>query len=130
ITDVFIENTPAPTVAVTKTDILCHGGTGTATVNVTNGVSPLSYSWSPSGGTAATATGLASGTYTVTVTDAASRTVTGSVTITEPAALLSNIVTTNITCNGANNGSITLAPTGGVAPYTYLWNNAATTSSL
>ena len=130
ITDVFIENTPPPTVAVTKTDILCHGGTGTATATVTNGVSPLTYSWSPSGGTAATATGLTPGTYTVTVTDAASRTATANVTITEPDTLLSNIVATNITCNGSNNGSIVLAPTGGVAPYTYLWNNSATTSSL
>src|SRR5690606_37821432 len=70
------------------------------------------------------------GTYTVTVTDAVNRTATATVTITEPDALLSNIITTDISCNGATNGSITLAPTGGVAPYTYLWSNADTSSSL
>jgi len=121
---------PVPTLAATKTDVLCHGGTGSATAVVTDGLAPFTYSWSPSGGTAATSTGLVAGTYTVTVIDAANRTATANVTINEPDALDSNIITTNITCNGANNGSVVLAPTGGVAPYTYLWDTGATTSSI
>lgn len=44
---------------------------GSATVDVSGGSSPYSYVWSPSGGTDATATGLAAGLYTVTVNDAA-----------------------------------------------------------
>src|SRR5690606_22797124 len=131
IDDVYYEDVPAPTLTATSTDILCNGdATGTATANVSGGALPLTYSWSPSGGTADTATDLTAGTYTVTVTDAVNRTATATVTITEPNALLSNIITTDISCNGSNNGSITLAPTGGVAPYTYLWNNADTSSSL
>jgi len=131
IDDVNYEDAPAPTLASSHTDILCNGDTiGTATVTATGGALPLTYSWSPSGGTAATATGLAAGTYTVTVTDALNRTATANVTIAEPDALDSNIVTTNITCNGANNGSVVLAPTGGVAPYTYLWDTGATTNSI
>lgn len=131
IDDVYYEDVPAPTLTATSTDILCNGdATGTATANVSGGALPLTYSWSPSGGTADTATDLTAGTYTVTVTDAVNRTATATVTITEPDALLSNIITTDISCNGATNGSITLAPTGGVAPYTYLWSNADTSSSL
>ncbi len=52
------------------TNVSCGGNAdGTATVSVTGGTAPYNYSWSPSGGTAATASGLAAGTYTVTVTD-------------------------------------------------------------
>ncbi|WP_177205776.1 glycine-rich protein, partial [Paenimyroides ummariense] len=103
IDDVHYEDVPAPTVVATHTDILCGGtATGTATATVTGGALPLTYSWSPSGGTAATATGLAAGTYTVTVTDALNRTATANVTIDEPDALVSNMASTSITCNGAN----------------------------
>src|SRR5690606_38179890 len=71
IDDVYYEDVPAPTVTATHTDILCNGdATGTATANVSGGALPLTYSWSPSGGTADTATDLTAGTYTVTVTDA------------------------------------------------------------
>src|SRR5690606_5379758 len=130
ITNVVIENIPPPTLSTTQVDILCNGDTGSATVVVEGGALPLSYSWSPSGGTSDTATGLVAGTYTITVTDAINRTATDTVTITEPAVLESNISVTNITCNGTNDGSITIAPTGGVAPYTYLWNTNDTGTAL
>ncbi|MCG2612628.1 hypothetical protein LZZ90_14050, partial [Flavobacterium sp. SM15] len=72
------------------------------------------YSWSPSGGTAATASGLAAGTYTVTVTDANACTTTQSFTITEPTALVATAASqTNVSCNGGANGSATVNVTGG-----------------
>ncbi len=129
--DVYYEDVPAPTLAASHTDILCNGAaTGTATAVVTNGALPLTYSWSPSGGTADTATGLTAGTYTVTVTDGLNRTDSATVTVTEPTAIVSGVTSTNSTCNGANNGSITLAPTGGTAPYTYLWSTNDTGTSI
>ncbi len=42
---------------------------GSATVNASGGTPGYTYSWAPSGGTAATANGLAAGNYTITVTD-------------------------------------------------------------
>ena len=49
----------------------CNGGSdGSATVNVSGGTSGYSYVWFPSGGSAATASNLAIGSYSVTVTDA------------------------------------------------------------
>src|SRR5690606_13138171 len=57
-------------------------------------------------------------------------TATETITITEPTAIVSNSVVANISCNGANDGIITIAPTGGVGPYTYLWNTNDTGTAL
>ena len=38
--------------------------------------------------------------------------------------------TTNVLCNGGNNGSIDLTIAGGVAPYTVVWNNGMTGTSI
>ena len=49
----------------------CEDANGTAVVtSVTGNTAPYTYSWSPAGGTDDMATGLAAGTYTVTITDA------------------------------------------------------------
>src|SRR5690606_25049188 len=132
IDDVYYEDTPPPTITdVNKTDVLCHGAnTGEISVEVEGGALPLTYDWTPAVSTTDSATDLAGGTYTVTVTDALNRTATETITITEPTAIVSNSTTTNITCNGANDGIITIAPTGGVAPYTYLWNTNDTGTAL
>jgi hypothetical protein len=37
---------------------------------------------------------------------------------------------TNVTCNGQADGSVTISYTGGVAPYSVLWSNSATTTSI
>ncbi|MBS0488104.1 MAG: SprB repeat-containing protein, partial [Proteobacteria bacterium] len=75
--------------STSKTDVSCNGGVnGTATVLASNGISPYTYSWSPAGGTAATASGLAAGTYTVTVTDNRNVQVQKSATINQPTALV------------------------------------------
>ncbi|WP_294312144.1 T9SS type A sorting domain-containing protein, partial [uncultured Chryseobacterium sp.] len=76
----------ALTATTSQTNIACNGGsTGTATITVTGGTSPYTYSWSPSGGTGATASGLVAGTYTVNVTDANGCTLSRTVTITQSA---------------------------------------------
>ncbi|MBC7885412.1 MAG: SprB repeat-containing protein, partial [Saprospiraceae bacterium] len=74
--------------------------------------------------------GLVAGTYSVTVSDVNSCTATGSYTVTQPVVLLANVSGTNETCNETNNGTAASAPTGGTSPYTYIWNNDATSSSL
>ncbi|MHC0443727.1 SprB repeat-containing protein, partial [Flavobacterium sp. 3-210] len=52
-----------------QTNVSCKDGNdGTASVVATGGTGNYSYLWAPSGGTAATATGLSAGIYTVTVT--------------------------------------------------------------
>ena len=71
------------------------------------------------------------GTYTVTISDANSCTSVVSGTITEPASLVASVVVdSNATCNGLSNGGLMASATGGTAPYTYSWNNAATTAAV
>ncbi|WP_294236742.1 T9SS type A sorting domain-containing protein, partial [uncultured Chryseobacterium sp.] len=121
---------PAALVAATsQTNIACNGGaTGIAAVTVSGGTAPYTYSWSPVGGTAATATGLSAGTYTVTITDANGCTLSRNFTITQPAsAVTGTTVVTNVACNGASNGAINLTPAGGTAPYTFNWGGGITT---
>ncbi|WP_262697058.1 T9SS type A sorting domain-containing protein [Chitinophaga alhagiae] len=114
----------AISVTTSQTNPLCNGdNSGTATVTALGGIAPYTYSWSPSGGMAATATGLAAGNYSVTVTDANSCTLIQGFTITEPPALDATAgVQTNVTCNGDATGSATVAVTGGTPGYTYAWN--------
>ena len=118
--------------ASAQTNNICNGiSEGSATVAVTGGTTPYEYSWSPMGGTDATATGLAAGTYTVTVTDANGCTATQSFTITEPVAFTAEAVAdANVGCFGGNDGAATVNVTGGVAPLSYLWSNNATTASI
>lgn len=105
-----------------STMVLCFGNaTGSATVTVTGGNSPYSYVWSPSGGNAATATGLTAGNYTVLVTDANNCTATASVTITQPPQLTLNTAGFSALCNGACNGQGVSIVQGGVGPFTYNW---------
>jgi hypothetical protein len=63
-------------------------------------------------------TGLAAGTYTFTVTDSKGCTATTSVTITQPPPITTTQAVTNVTCNGASNGSVVITPGGGTPGYT------------
>jgi len=75
-----------------QTNASCNGScNGTATVVASGGTSPYTYSWSPSGGTGATASSLCAGSYTCTITDHGGVIITKAFTITQPSALASSI---------------------------------------
>src|SRR6056300_1283618 len=99
-----------------QTNVDCNGNsTGSVTVSAAGGTSPYEYKiGTGSYGTSATFSSLSAGSYTVTAKDANGCTQTLSVTITEPAAIsVSSISSTNVTCNGASDGTITITATGG-----------------
>lgn len=103
----------------TYTNLLCNGGsTGQATVTVTGGTAPYTYSWSPMGGTASSVNGLPAGTYTVTVTDNNSCTTTASITLTEPSAITASAAAPPILCNGGTT-TITVTASGGTGTLQY-----------
>ena len=115
----------APTATATGSSLICNGDSdGTASVTATGGAPPYSYSWNSSPvQTNATATGLTGGTYTATVTDATGCSAAVNATVSEPAALSTTTSTTNSSCS-TNDGSTTVAVTGGTGAYTYLWDDA------
>lgn len=132
---VTLTEPPLLTSSIAGTDVLCFGGTtGSATITPTGGAGNNTYAWSPSGGNAATATGLAAQSYTCTVTDANGCTTSQSVTLTEPSAITATSSQVDELCNGGNNGSATVVPSGGAGNYTYSWSpsggNSATAPNI
>jgi GEVED domain/SprB repeat len=116
-------------VTVTSVNPTCSGGAnGTASATPTGGTAPFTYKWSNNATTAAI-TGLVAGNYAVTVTDAAAATGIRVFAISNPTAIGATITAVNSGC-GLNNGSASATATGGTAPYTYLWSNAATTAAI
>ncbi|WP_304035042.1 HYR domain-containing protein [Mesonia mobilis] len=112
------------------TDVSCNGGNnGTVDLTVVGGTAPYSYAWS-NGATTEDLSGLTAGTYNVTVTDANGCTATESVEVQQSAVLSVSGVSTDVSCNGLNNGAIDLTVVGGTPPYTYIWSNTATTEDL
>jgi len=117
--------------SATTTDVTCFGGSIGSTINLTVGGGTLAYSYLWSNAvTTQNLSGIAAGTYTVTVTDANNCTAILSKTINQPTALTLSTSSTNQSCPGANDGTITLTPTGGTTGYTYLWNTTATTQNI
>lgn len=112
-----------------QTPVSCFGGsTGSATVTATNGTAPYSYSWAPSGNTTSTASSLAAGNYTVTVTDNAGCLATSTVIITQPPVLTVSATSTDVNCSGGSDGTATATGNGGTLPYGYSWSSGAGTA--
>jgi large repetitive protein len=107
--------------------LVCNGqNTGTAAIVVSGGSGKQSYSWTYLAGTQTTsiASGLSSGSYTVSVTDSVTFcNVTQTFFIAQPPALTLNVTqSTPLACVGA---SIYLSASllGGIPPYNFLWSS-------
>ena len=101
-------------------------GDGTLTASAMNGTAPYTYVWNTiNNDTTLFVANQDVGTYTVTVTDANGCTDIATTTITQddPVDALSSLVP--IECAGGTAASITVMPTGGTAPYSYLWSTAS-----
>ncbi|MBI3500523.1 MAG: gliding motility-associated C-terminal domain-containing protein [Bacteroidetes bacterium] len=118
-----IANANGPNVSASSTNtVTCNGGSnGSAAAAVTGGSAPYTYWWS-SGQTISSATGLSAGTYTVVVTDASGCSNLQTITIAQPPAVTATLSSTPANC-GTSDGTATANPSGGNAPFTYVWNN-------
>src|SRR5690606_13861703 len=113
------------TTVINQINVSTNGGNdGAATVSVIGGSAPYSFIWSTIGVTSDTATNLSAGTYNVQVTDANGGSTTQVVTITQPQMpyQIQLVDLKDVSCNGANDGSISVQVLGGTPPYTYSWS--------
>ncbi len=131
----FIISQPSPVYGTLSaiTDVSCFGGSnGSSTIAATGGVAPYQYSLNGGAFQGSNAfVNLSAGSYTITIRDNNGCEGTLSFTITQPAVLLSgSISVTDVKCFGGSTGEANLEVSGGVPPYTYLWNNGQTTQDI
>ena len=115
-----------------ETVISCNGfSDGVAMVTTTGGSTGYTYSWAGATETTNTLSGLVTGTYFVTATDACGSTIDQSMTITEPTAIsISTHHNNAISCNGLTDGEAMVTVTGGPATtYSYAWESSSTTDT-
>ncbi len=128
-------NITAPSALLCSTSVTngsCStGSTGSITVTGNGGTPPYMYSldgvnFQPGN----MFVNVSSGSYTVTIKDDNDCLSTCSATITSSSNFSCNISSTDVTCNGGNNGMVTASPQGGSSPYTFDWSNGGNTQSL
>lgn len=103
---------------------------GIIQAEVKGGKAPIKYQWNQGSTADGKLTELAPGEYAVTVADAAGQTASAFLTLTAPPAIniiVENVIPANL---GATNGQAQAKVSGGKSPYTYLWDNGATTASV
>lgn len=126
VIQVNITQPAAMQLSFTTTPAACTSASGAATVSVTaNGTAPYSYSWNTAPvQNSQTATNVASGVYTVTVTDAHNCSVTGNATVAvQNPSWSASITTTNVACFGGNTGAAAVALQNATGlSFTYSWS--------
>ena len=112
------------------TDANCGSADGSATVTVTGGTTPYTYTWS-SGDSTALADSLSAGIYIITVVDTSGCSNSAAATISDVGgATVDNVTITDATCNGGSDGAIDIDVSGGIAPYTFSWSNGSSSEDI
>ncbi|MDB5272579.1 MAG: large protein [Chitinophagaceae bacterium] len=129
----FTVNQPLPiTITSSITNVSCNGGSNGAIMlsTVSGGTGPYTFLWS-TGAVSQNVAGLTAGPYSVTITDANGCPQAFNFTVTQPIVISATSSITNVSCNGGNNGAITLSSvSGGTGPYTFLWSNGASSQNI
>ncbi|HIO72720.1 MAG TPA: T9SS type A sorting domain-containing protein, partial [Flavobacteriales bacterium] len=133
VVNVTINEPAALTIdSVVAVNITCNGDSdGTITITTSGGTGVINYSidgGSTYPSTTGIFTGLGAGFYNVSVQDSNGCTTTGSsLVIMEPVAVtISSEIATDATCNGANDGTITIVATGGIGTINYSIDSGST----
>jgi hypothetical protein len=121
-------------VVVETTDVSCFGSfDGTANANITGGTPGYTYAWN-NGASTQVISDLGPGMYCVTVTDSDGNTAEACGDVVEPSEVIGQITSSsNPSCQGSADGTISAAASGGNPGYTFMWSNGdagATISGL
>lgn len=115
-----------PTINVMTTPPTCRDDNdGQIRLQVVGGTPPYNYFWTNGIGNTDRPTGLAADTYRVTVTDVNDCEAITEIALSQPELLDLTFDINNASCANQDNGSATVIPVGGTAPYTYQWNDVA-----
>jgi gliding motility-associated-like protein len=129
--NLFVKDTSSLKVKAStlQNKIRCAGrADGTATALATFGTAPYTYEWS-NGATGTTASNLIAGTYYIEATDNNGCKAVDSIKFIEENVFRIIIRDSSmITCHGGNDGWALVNAEGGIAPYSIVWNNGATTN--
>jgi hypothetical protein len=121
---VTITEPPLLVASTSITDETCdYLNNGTATASQTGGTPGYTYLWAHNGQTTNSVTNLASGTYSVTITDSKGCTSIATAVINEPPPIVITFTDQiNVSCFGGSNASIGSIISGGTPNYTYSWS--------
>jgi hypothetical protein len=117
---------------VSKKDIRCFGGNdGRIDLETSGGASGYIYTWSNPTLSGASVRNLTAGTYTVSVSDANGCDTTLAITLTQPPKLVVRLAsTTEVTCFGGTDGTVSLQVFGGTPAYRFRWSDTSTLPTL
>jgi hypothetical protein len=117
-----INQPPLLNLSLSCYDISCFGyQDGAIGATVQGGTPPVVYSW-PQLNAGGLITGLSTGAYTVSVSDANGCTDVRICVIHEPPLLTASLNCTNVSCSGNNDGTATIITSGGTPPLSYTWS--------
>ena len=108
--------------------VSCSGEDGSINLSFSGGTAPYSFLWSNSE-TSQNIVGLEPGTYSVTITDANTCTITTSATVSESVPKTITPTLTHVDCFGRRNGSISLEVEGN-GPFTYQWSTGSVSKNI
>lgn len=120
----------ALTVTPTSNNPACGQTNGSINLSISGGTAPYTVTWN-NGSTGTSLSNLAAGSYVATITDANGCTTTSTVALVNPnSPTATTQAITPPSCNGGNNGTISLTVIGGTAPYSYSWSNGSANANL
>ena len=128
-TSAIVGQPAAMSTSTTVVDAACGSANGSIDLTVSGGTPSYTYLWSNAAITEDIG-GLAAGSYSVTITDASGCTVSTSAAVNTPSGMTTNTTVTDVNCNGAATGAITLSVSGGTPGYSFAWSNGSTTQNL
>lgn len=125
----FISQPDELSISLQSSNSTCGENNGSAFVEISGGTSPYSIEWS-NGSQENTIENLAAGTYTVLVEDSNNCQKIQSISVDSDDGMSISFSGEDVSCNGANDGSISVSVTGGSGNFLYEWSNGGTTPQI
>jgi surface protein len=109
---------------IVTNDLTCFGGSdGSISFQVAGGVGSYNYNWIPNTFTGTNQNDLVAGNYSVVIEDVDGCQKSETFSINQPDEIqITNLMLSDVTCFGENDGSISFQVTGGAGSYNYNWN--------